>query len=1061
MFMFRTLRVSPRDLTLLIWLGSMVSAMFTTLPLIRTLLISGFFSRYASKQHGAYDPSLFVRAVGLVTARFRGIMAAPLASHQEVIENMEGAASPGYPYKISSPLKRDLFENNGDRWLEGCFLEFCRNPWQGLWLHFLKEEIRKVGKDPHGILAGPIDLQYVAMRLFLHQNSQLYDAHGRCWSAIGMSRDGLSWHRLFLILSRFPKGGCSDITEMDAHILSECLRAVCTMRKAFLVGVDASVYSAVDALYDGWIDSICLVNNEVWQKRQGLGTGGFNTSSDTTLVMALYLTYSILVQHSEWGNEEIDRHIAAQLYGDDNDYTFDPAHPELSPEVLFPCIAKAFALEVKSPGTQPVEAFDFLSATFLPHDSFGRKVMVPLFNEKRLVSHIAWSKNKSPRDEFQRVASIRAVAIFDDRLRLHLDKWLIEHKVDVSEEEFAAWVPDYRAAQLTYVIPKFKGALNGPAPLFEVPVAQAQMTFYPGSSFVPLGSLGEAPLSALGPGNGPPRGWGADRATGPCGNPAWGPMEWPHNWGATLSGGDLRGRPKDIVPPEDPPRVEAKGDYSRGILDRLEAGGAVTEPGVNYLKMALDPFPDKEHPVVGMPDGASGRSYVQTYNQTITITKPPGLAAGALFDAHVVFVPELIDPIQNNKLSNTTAFQGVAVEAGGGVLAISTATSAGQQFNWRAPLMVVTVPTGTATMPTGTSSPTPPPVATTGIAGFDLTDYIGPQTRVIGGGFEVINTTPSLYRGGAVVYYTQACEQRPSSIPVVDYSAGSGVPQWGQSSRVMRSPPSTVGQAISIPGSIKRGAEEGAYVVIRQTKGETNPPRDPEAERLVWLNEAQLSVASAAPIVSGFSEANPNLITIAAYPPMSLLGVHQGIPYDVSGAYFTGLNENTSLDVTLRLFIEGFPTPVASQKLVSLTVPCPPLDEAAVELYSKVCAELPVGVPVSENEDGGWWKGLMQTIASVAPTLGAALGSVVPGGAIIGKGVGSVAEMLSGIKLGEKAQSKVDAEKQAIQKRAAAGPSLVRMVRLSPQAPEKQVAKNKAKAQKRKQKGKAKAEGSA
>jgi hypothetical protein len=302
---------------------------------------------------------------------------------------------------------------------------------------------------------------------------------------------------------------------------------------------------------------------------------------------------------------------------------------------------------------------------------------------------------------------------------------------------------------------------------------------------------------------------------------------------------------------------------------------------------------------------------------------------------------------------------------------------------------------------------------------------------MIGGGLEVLNTTEDLHKSGAVVYYTHPSQQRLIGTSVADYSSGTAIPRTSVS-RVMRSPPATVAQAVSIPDSVKRKAEEGAYIVFRQAKGQQNPPLDPQGECPFFMGASVLAEDGSVSVF-GFGEAVPNAV-YGAFVPVPLLGNHQPVPFDVSGAYFTGLSAYTSLDLTLRLFIEGFPTPAADQKLISLTRPCPLEDPLACEIYSRVCTQLPPGVPVIENETGDWFKGLMKTIASVAPTIGSALGGIIPGGGLIGSGVGKVAEMLSGIKLGEKAQAKVDKEKMAIEERSKAPMIPVKMIRLSPAA---------------------------
>jgi len=230
--------------------------------------------------------------------------------------------------------------------------------------------------------------------------------------------------------------------------------------------------------------------------------------------------------------------------------------------------------------------------------------------------------------------------------------------------------------------------------------------------------------------------------------------------------------------------------------------------------------------------------------------------------------------------------------------------------------------------------------------------------------------------------------------------------------RKARSPPATIAEAMVIPGSVKVAAEEGAYVPFRITKGSTNAVSDDVYCTRLFMNGANVA-QNPAKALYGFGSIAP-FASFSAGGSIPLLGHYHPVPFDLSGAYFTGLNTNTTLDVTVRLYIEVLPTQL-NQGLLVLSEPCPPADPRALELYSKVIGDLPPGVPVGMNADGSWFKDVLKTIASYAPTIGGALGSVIPGGALIGKGVGKAAEMLAGMKLGENAQKQVDKEKSRIE----------------------------------------------
>lgn len=453
--------------------------------------------------------------------------------------------------------------------------------------------------------------------------------------------------------------------------------------------------------------------------------------------------------------------------------------------------------------------------------------------------------------------------------------------------------------------------------------------------------------------------------------------------------------------------MSERGTWSRGVEAKLDAAG-LTGPGKDWLLMSLDPFPDKEHTICGMPDGAAGRSIVQQYNQTLTITKPPGLAAGALWDCHVAFIPDLLDPVSAAAPDTVDrSFTGVMVLDDG-----SQIGETANPFPWRAPLAIVSVPTGVKSFPVVQTDIFDP--ATMRIDGFDMTGYLGPQSRVIGGGFEVENTTAELTVSGGVSYYTVPTENVKVDTAYTGRNAGTNFPSI-RTLTSSRTPPPTVAACMSVPGSIRRKAKDGAYIPLRQSKGQSNPPIDPQRSSRVFMSSAPYATAITQP-VAGFGTTTNNWITIAALQPVPELSYAQPIPFDNSGAYFSGLSDTTSLDVTLRLFIEVFPT-TSTQVLVSTTNPAPPEDPVAIELYSRVARDLPPGVEVKYNANGGWFQGLMKTIGSIAPTIGSALGTVIPGAGLIGKGVGTAAELLAGMKLGEKAQKEVDDRRSSIGKR--------------------------------------------
>lgn len=867
---------------------------------------------------------------------FGQYMAGEFPSHEEVVSNFDGSTSAGFPYTQWFKDKASLFESWGTNWLKDLWVEWLRAPYQGIFKNFLKEELRKKGKDTRGILSGPLDMVYVMSRFFLNQNKGFYSAYLKTPSAVGISRDGLDWHALFLKLSKFPKGASIDYKKFDSKMAAELMRMIARFRKEVLLEHQAWAKPYIDLLYDQLIDTVCLVNGELLQKGGGNPSGSVNTVVDNTLVNFLITAYSYIKLYPEHDFEIFMRNVMFFLYGDDNTYTWDPSI-DFSPSRLVDAIRRDFGYEVDASEVVPTEQLDFLSAIFGFHPVAGQVVAVPVFDHERMSCHVMYGpRNTTKHVEFQRIASLRALSCFDPEMVKKLDSWLLAHKNDVSHEDWNSLVPPLDLVRSRYLVPKHK------EPLLIVQGFQALND--------------HAPLSV-----------------------------------------DMTDR----------------GTWTRDVESKLDRAG-LSADGKDWLMLALDPFPDAEHKRTGLPDGQVGRSVVLQYNQMITVTKPPTLGPDANWDCHVCLIPELMDPVINNKLVYGAGgnFEGTQVQDTGQFIQVNAPTSGGgpaySAFPWRAPLMAVSVPSGTQTMPTdGLTNWFNP--ATMAVSGFDLTGYVGPQSRVIGMGFEVENVTNELNVQGGVSYYTIPTENVTAATGVSDLSV---TPNWGgvRNVQLSRSPPATLAAAMSIPGSMSRKAKEGAYIQARISKGQPNPPIEPMRNTRVFATTAPL-YANNTTLSGGFTCSPSANLTIGGQTNILTLPFSQPIPFDISGAYFNGLSGTSALNISLRCYIEVFPT-TANQTLISTTQICPADDPIALELYSVVGRRLPPGCEVKFNSNGGWFKDLMKTIASVAPTIGSALGTVIPGGGMIGKAAGGLASMLGGMSFNDKTQKVIkDREK--------------------------------------------------
>lgn len=414
-------------------------------------------------------------------------------------------------------------------------------------------------------------------------------------------------------------------------------------------------------------------------------------------------------------------------------------------------------------------------------------------------------------------------------------------------------------------------------------------------------------------------------------------------------------------------RQQRAPSKAKKILYQLLEGKQLTPEGLKWLFLALDPFHDTEIDPVGLPDGQCTRSLVQCIRKTTTITKPTSLSTGETWDCRVDITPFIQQ--WNATIGNASLNPGVVLTAG---LAPSNLAGSAR------------LTAGVSALKFKTGDPLGAGV--TYESNYDLLlQATDDPRRVVAIAFEVENTTPELYKGGTVHYY-----RFPTTLDKKAnyYTVGGAL---SQSAQIATGFPVALSDVVKDPNTETRKASEGAYVVGTFLDVDNQPfcGYQPGSVSLSqWTNNVP----------------NQTVLwrqTLGLNPADNDLRL-QGINH--AGAWFTGLNENSTLTITVKYIIEDL-VPI-SDNVYPLTRNTPPRDNLALEIYSQALAKVPVGVPVSENPLGEWFNTVMDAIANYAPKIG----SVVPGlGSIIGSGVGALASAAGGIN-----RSLAKAEKQKV-----------------------------------------------
>ncbi len=252
-------------------------------------------------------------------------------------------------------------------------------------------------------------------------------------------------------------------------------------------------------------------------------------------------------------------------------------------------------------------------------------------------------------------------------------------------------------------------------------------------------------------------------------------------------------------------------------------------------------------------------------------------------------------------------------------------------------------------------------------------EYSAGAGRVIGMGIEVVNTTSDLNRQGQVTVYRNNQSHGENSSYLFNPASGGteGHPSVTFSCDTVRSQPLSQEAAMLIPGSMQWKAQEGCYLVVPFV-GQENPATLVNYTAPVY--ETGNLTEDTTGTVNTESRYAPNYIVNVAgstfsyeMPPTRMYPLHQ------AGAIFTGLSLQTTLTLTVNIYLETFPTPAEAGILV-LATPSAGYDPVALELFSTALTELPVGVMAKDNTLGEWFADVVSTVAGWVQPIASAMG---------------------------------------------------------------------------------------
>jgi len=249
--------------------------------------------------------------------------------------------------------------------------------------------------------------------------------------------------------------------------------------------------------------------------------------------------------------------------------------------------------------------------------------------------------------------------------------------------------------------------------------------------------------------------------------------------------------------------------------------------------------------------------------------------------------------------------------------------------------------------------------------------------RIIYSGFEVVNTTAQIYKQGAVTVYEYGNSfEQGASMPSVNAEGGGVMARPpSQPTTWFRCPPNTLAEAKIMPGSHSWAAQDGCY----NTAKFQSENKFQAVARRPWVIAQNNPTA---PSDGGYFNDNVGSFVCDS----SLSAFNQGTggegpgavgnlggpmhfsQMNTTGAYFTGLSEQTTLFVTWRVGIERLPA-ANKPAFLALAQPSATFDPNALVLYNMVANVLPPGCPQGYNDAGKWFRWISDAAQKSIPTV--------------------------------------------------------------------------------------------
>jgi len=418
--------------------------------------------------------------------------------------------------------------------------------------------------------------------------------------------------------------------------------------------------------------------------------------------------------------------------------------------------------------------------------------------------------------------------------------------------------------------------------------------------------------------------------------------------------------------------------------------GRLTAEEKAYVTSQLDPFYDDPYRFTGVPSRQNSNLLVfQIKKDMVYSASSFGLPTtpGSKWDLHVATLPisEAVS-VYSMRLNNPAEFISRTSGAEDTVRTLYPVSVHGVAAD--DPTFAYTAAAGTPILGIDTS--------VTEYASANLGSLSSRPLRVIGQAFEVVDESPAIYKQGSVTVYERS--NYPNDVRVSNRAVEAGgasrkIQAYQQN--VSACPPNRIKQATVLSSSKNWNASEGAYVISRRTGD--NEFKKPGIARTLWSAPNDPDDVN---LYNSFCAREAFNNSVAPGDSNFTDGTNLDLPYNISGAYFTGLSgEFGTYRVKTRITYEFLPDPV-DESFVNQATPTMPYNPLLEQVLESMLAQQPPGYPQTWNPSGEVWRKLLKGFGTFAQVIAPGLGAINPELGVISSSLG--AGSMAASRLGQK-----------------------------------------------------------